>query len=178
MKVIVTAPHGNKFLNDVIAGHIIKHLVKLLDKTDIQYETFINEEPRSSGDQNRPPARDSPYREALRESLVEGADLLLDIHGFPNSTTSPFKGHDIVVLRSYKTQGTLPAYYYYLLKNVSDPTMKVGLLPATAENDVVKEALEHGIPAILIEHNESQASELLAKIHCKCLKIIQVENGL
>jgi len=175
MHVIITAPHGHPFLNDVVATPIVRNLEKLLHNTDITFEAFVNLEPRSSGDMNRPSTRGTPFRNLIEEAMKEGADFLLDIHGFPDSTTSPFKGYDIVVLQSYKRQGPLPDLYCKNLKKYAkDYKLKIDLQTASLENDVVKQAYEYGIPAVLVEHNELGPPETYAIIHAGVLININI----
>ena len=177
MYCIITAPHGHCFVNDVIAAHICESISKELEiDTDIVCEVLINTLPRSFGDMNRKETRDTPYRKAIDEALDERPhpSILLDIHGFPNSTGSPFKGYDMVILISRPDQKEIATKYFNMIRNITkDTDLKLGLMPATADNDVVNQALECGCPAVLIEHNESGSPELFAKIHSKALRVIE-----
>jgi len=175
MYVLITCPHGNRWLNDVIASYIGENIYKELEhEPNISCEVLVNTLPRSFGDMNRSETLGTPYRNSIEESLNEKPVILIDIHGFPDSTGSPFKGYDIVVLISYPEQKEMATRYFNILRNITkDSDLKLGLMPATAENSVVKQALEHRIPAVLIEHNESGSSELFAKIHAKAIKVIE-----
>ena len=100
--IILTAPHGHEFLNDVITPYVVDELDKMLTKNGHTVLALVNKIPRSFGDMNRQSTRDTPYRRTI-ETVVRSEnkpDFLLDIHGFPDDTDSPLGGHDIVVLRS------------------------------------------------------------------------------
>ena len=146
MKIVLTAPHAHGYLNDVIASYITEELRDLLSNYGFDVETFINALPRSSMDMNRPPARNTGYRTIVREALKKKPDFLLDIHGFPANTDGPLRGHDIVVLVSYPgEQEMMAGKYYDVLRRVVKTKLRVGYQPATAANDVVKEAMELGL---------------------------------
>jgi len=169
MKIFLTACHGNLFLNDVIAPHIVGELSRLLGKDGHDVSIFINTTPRSLGDMNRPSTRGTPWRRNLEYQIkLYQPDFLIDIHGYPDCTDSPLHGHDIVVLNSYpKLQKDLPEIYYNLL--LQDPTLKVGLQNASLENDIVKRSYELGTPAVLVEHNESGPVGRYALAHVRAI---------
>jgi hypothetical protein len=175
MYVLISVCHGHEFLNDVIASYIGENIHKELEfEKGIVCEVLINSLPRSLGDMNRKETRGTPFRNAVDEALDEKPIITLDVHGFPDSTDSPFKNYDIVVLISRPDQKEIAIKYFNILKNIiKDTDLKLGLLPATADNDIVNQAMEHEVPAVLIEHNESGSPELFAKIHAKAIKVIE-----
>jgi len=121
---------------------------------------------------NRPQTRGTNFRNKVERAMSEGADFLLDIHSYPDSTESPFQGLDIVILNSYpKLQGTIPSIYYTKTKRIAKQYgLKVDLQSATLENDIVKQAIEYEIPAVLVEHNELGPPETYALIHLDVLR--------
>jgi hypothetical protein len=173
MKIFLSAPHANPFLNDVIAGHIVGQLSTLLSTNGHEVSIFVNQSPRSYGDMNRPSTRDTPWRRNLEYQLkLHKPDFLLDIHGFPDCTDSPLHGFDIVVLNSYpRIQKEIPNIYYNLLK---DSTLNVGIQDATLENDVVKRSFELGVPAVLVEHNESGPVGGYALAHIRAINNLEL----
>jgi hypothetical protein len=173
MKIFLTAPHGNAFLNDVIAPHIVGELSRILGKDGHDVSIFVNQQPRSYGDMNRPSTRGTPWRKNLEYQIkLYRPDFLLDVHGFPDNTDSSLHGYDMVVLNSYpKIQGKLPETYHSLFK---DPMIKVGLQEASLENDIVKRSFELGTPAVLVEHNESGPVGRYALAHARAINSLSL----
>ena len=170
--IILTSPHGHPYLDDVIASHIVNELENLLKPVGHNVLSLVNKIPRKFGDMNRPSTRDTPYRRVIDAVLRSDnkPDFLLDVHGFPDNTDSPLGGNDIVVLRSHKLQKRLPADYHKLLNKYNTENFKIGIQSATAENDVVIQSIKSGVPAVLIEHNESGPVGSFARIHALVLE--------
>ena len=173
--IILTAPHGSQFLDDVIAPFIVDELEILLKNQGHEVIPLINRLPRSFQDMNRPASRNTSYRKVMDAVLTSQnkPDFLLDIHGFPDNTDSPLKNHDIVVLRSYpRMQKDLPATYRRLFEKFRVDKLKIGIQNASVENDVVKQALKNKVPAILVEHNELGPVGVFAQTHLLVLNDI------
>jgi hypothetical protein len=155
-KCILVAPHGHRFLSDVIAVPVLRAIIQHLEDWNIRHEWYINEAPRSEGDMNRPWTRGTEFRNVVDEAFSRGADLVVDVHSFPASTkTMPFRGMDMVVLDRYRVQEDLPEMYCSLLQMHDRINgLKIGMGGTHLENDIVKRAYEFGIPAVLVEHNE------------------------
>jgi hypothetical protein len=169
--IVLTVPHGSPYLDDVIAPFIVDQLEKLLKPNHVVL-SLVNKMPRSFGDMNRPTTRGTPYRRVIDAVLRSDnkPDFLLDIHGFPDNTDSSLGGNDMVVLRSHKLQKGLPANYHRLLNKYKvEKNFKIGIQNASAENDVVTQAVKSGVPAVLIEHNESGPVGSFAQTHALVL---------
>ena len=172
-KIVLTAPHGNEYLNDVIAKHIAETLRDKLLQDDWGVSNFINVLPRSSGDMNRPKTRDTIYRNMVRNAISCMPNMVLDIHGYPPDTDSPMRKHEMVVLRSYKEgQAEFAEKYYNCLCQVNKGQFDIGIQNAEAENDIVREALEFKVPAVLVEHVEDGPVGAFANIHFEALKLL------
>lgn len=172
-KILLTVPHGSPYINDVAAPPVAEKLSNLLTEANIWHETFINTDPRSTVDMNRPQSRGTEYRNKIDSALRHrDVGLLLDIHSFPSETGSPFKGFDMVVLGSYeKLQESFPQMYRELLCTLYPKNgVRVGVMKADVENDVVKRSYEFGVPAVLIEHDECGPLGKYAYLHFLALK--------
>lgn len=174
MYVCLSDCHGNPYLNDVITSYITETLRDLLLDSGYEVKTHINVGPRSTVDLNRPQGRSATYRKLLRETLKEHPDFLLDIHSYPTDSLSPMRDYDIVVLRSYREgQAEFAEGYYKILKQVAGKEFRIGCLDASQENDIVKEALEFRVPAVLVEHAEDGPVGAFAKLHFEVIKRLE-----
>ena len=158
MNILLTVPHGglDGFINDVAAIPVAKTLSSLLTEHGIAHDLLINSEPRSMVDMNRKESRGTQYRETIDSVLREGnVDFLLDIHSYPSTVSSMFRGYDMIPLESYKEQGNLPKMYAKMLMTLYPKSgLAITTMKADNENDVVKRAYEFGVPAVLVEHDE------------------------
>lgn len=110
---------------------------------------------RAMVDLNRLEARETVYRAELREFLSD-ASFLLDVHSFPE--TDPEWGEaDLAIL-------VPPGAPLELAQEIA-AHMEYSILVIVAgwENDIVVEALEHGVSGLLFEFNEGRDVEKVAR---------------
>jgi hypothetical protein len=85
---------------------------------------------------------------------LASAKLLLDIHSFPDSENWGLADRpDVVVLDNVPMSST----WTRLAKKIAATKLRVAHLPG-AQNDIVQEARETGVNAILIEFREGLSS--------------------
>ena len=127
---------------------------------------------RAQHDLNRRPSRGTPYRQRLR-TLLDGADgsgsLVLDVHSFPDYYME--EAGDINFFRRGETppaivliQGPSNIYHgHSLAQTMYDALARAGvpvkILRGITVNDIMQEASDKRIPALLIEFNERFNSE-------------------
>lgn len=168
MKTLLTVPHSkciNKegHLCDIMAEISSKKISKYLKKSKITHKIILADKNRSIIDYNRKTSRNSNWRQKIRNEFIN-CDLVLDIHSFPNSSSSFGRTNgkipEIVILDSYIYKNeyidkyTSNYFGNFLLEN----GVICKLLPG-GDNDITLEARENNIKAILIEFNENLSED-------------------
>lgn len=119
-----------------------KQLTRLLREEGYRVEIFEADDIRRNVDYNRQPARSSAYRERIRNQFPD-ASLLLDIHSYPKSTTH-WSPYSMVFLYNDKPY---PQFLWDLVQITRAPLFQ------GERNDIIQEATDNGLPAVLIEFN-------------------------
>jgi len=134
-------------------------------------------------DMNRPEARKSDFRRAVRKEILAKPKVLIDVHSFPDRYPI-YKGRDMVLVHTPGVTDEAFLKRYATLLNVA--ALSLGKKDFRAEvqhqhqpviHDIVKEARELGMPAdsiMLVEHNEGGPgdlgnAQLYGKLHAMAL---------
>jgi hypothetical protein len=138
-------------------------------------------------DMNRPQARATDFREAVRRSIRrERPHVLLDIHSYPD-VYPVYTGRDIVLIHTPgDTDRSFLSLYATLLK-LAAAKLEIPLVVEVQDqhqpvvHDIVKEARELGMPAdsvALIEHNESGNAAAYGAVHAAALRALLSQRGV
>ena len=163
-RVVISVPHAlcrddnDKVLHqcDVVAERIAKKLFDLLTDKGHRVALRIADINRTEVDFNRPEGRDTPWRKALADDFPK-ADFLLDCHSYPKSDKWPL---DLYLLKWVDNNGgDNRKHVYDLLSHLSQVDLDVATSHSAKENDIVAHALEHNLPAILVEFDETSVAD-------------------
>jgi len=138
-------------------------------------------------DMNRPQARGTDFRNAVRRSIVEGRpEILFDIHSYPDEYPN-YRGRDMVLIHTPgDTDRRFLTHYANLLKLVAIK-LQIPLVVEVQDqhqpivHDIVREARELGMPAdsvALIEHNESGNAAAYGAVHAAALRALLSQRGV
>jgi hypothetical protein len=187
--LIITSPHAKCDIIseerscDYAAALAGKTLCTALDKYKLTYVYLPGDEFRRDWDLNRKISRSTKYRTTLESIIKESAtstSLLLDVHSFPDEYLD--KAGKINFFSKGETPPSVvllqgPHNFYNgisLTDTLSSAITKAGLktkiIVNIAVNDIMNQANEYSVPAILIEFNEkyNKYPEKLAKL-CKLI---------
>lgn len=169
VKILITAPHAepsdvNGHTYDVIAGEMAKSLASLLKGKGYSPVLILGDVPRTELDLNRPEGEGTDYHNYINAEL-EGATLLIDVHSYPPDSKR-YTDYEMVVL-------DMPVEGYEVAKGVyaklRAKNLNVALLPGyTRDYDVMK-AIERGVNAVLIEHNEDTNIKVLSELEADAI---------
>jgi hypothetical protein len=179
MSVIVTVPHAvclNRLARDCdrVAEKAARHLVSVLKETGKNVELFVGDVYRARGDLNRRPTRSTTkFRRQVSEAINNaskiqssgGVLLLLDVHSFPDSETWGFdrdRSFELVVLDLMPGSDRWRESLVKRLRR--EYGVDVGYVVGSQENDIMLEARTAGLPAILLEFNESLNDDRISAI--------------
>lgn len=157
--LIITVPHDKcsehkKSRNcDLVAQKVADRIYERL-KNHIQTRIYHADRYRSEGDLNRIETFDTTWRQNITNQLKSG-DILLDIHSFPNTVNSFGTINEqipkIVLLDMDdhtdlcdQVKSTIPSTKY---------------MRGSSKNDIVKNALDNEVDAMLWEFNESTITD-------------------
>lgn len=204
--VLITSPHNlcpitKNRACDYAAGFAAQLLTEVMGLyTDYLNRVlyFPGNEFRSSYDLNRKNSRNTKFRKNIRTILQQlkqnnimrriiPRTILFDIHSFPNyymdeaGDINFFKKgevpHDIVLICSPIDIVNNKSLSYSLYNNFVLNNFKCKIMPIIPVNDILNEATEYGIPAILIEINEKYILDKQSTILI-CQIIAQVSVSL
>ena len=165
MQVVVTAPHA--FCRNVVerdcdrvASRAASYLAASLTKRGHMVSVVTAWTPRAKLDLNRRTARRSEFRRDLRELLAVN-QVLFDVHSFPADTkwagVKEDEAPELVLLDNG------PSPWCALGKKLQG--VHFAFLEGDAKlNDIVLEAREKGLAALLLEFNESLANQRIKQI--------------
>ena len=149
--VILTVPHsecieGDDHNCDIVALKNAKSLSKFLNKAEIQNKVFIGDINRFTSDLNREESRNTEFHREI-DNLIESIRgeynmILLDIH------SGDFGEYPLVIL---KLKSFSELELLNLIQNETNALVMLG----DEMNYISRKAQEQGIPALLLELNES-----------------------
>ncbi len=168
-EIVLTVPHAacqstpNRFDHpcDLTAVRAAQALARALPETKV----FTGDLPRTVCDLNRVECRtESLFRRILTAYLAGNHDrilALLDIHSYP-PWTRDWTNYEIILL--VESAGHSPWIYRVIRDGLRARGISVGVLQGVS-NDIQHEAwLKHGVPALLIEFNESLSQERIEAV--------------
>lgn len=106
---------------------------------------------RMETDLNRPESRDTEFRKRI-EADFKRADFLLDVHSYPQEHVS--WNSDLVLLKWNQKGQDNRELVADLLGRLAHADLDVATAHAEKPDDIVSQALEHNLPAILVEFSE------------------------
>lgn len=121
--------------------------------------------PRTTLDMNRYWSRGSPWRNRVAEALADrdgGVECLLDAHSFP-ADHAPFFGSDVVLM----TETEQVAWQTELARAIEGGRkrdFKCGQVVDPRTTDIIQDAHERGVPAVLIEFSEGLTDARLDEV--------------
>lgn len=166
-KIIITVPHSKCISNvrvcDLRAEKAANMFKEEIDKK-IDVDIYKNDIFRFKMDGNRSESRVSNFRNKIRESMKNSKQkynnvFLLDIHSFPNRIESFGTNPNvpkIVFISKEKYHRFLRSFIYDFYSEKEAENLGVIYAYTTDDNDILLEAEEYGIDAILIEFNEDE----------------------
>lgn len=171
ISALVTVPHGAK-RDDEIAPLVARPLHCWLNAIGLGTRLLVNKKPRSSLDMNRPEARSAPFRQKVREQVLEGTGFLLDVHSFARG--NPRYRSDVEMLLLYtpdvQDMGFYEEYAHALVEgaDVMGLALRVEIQQATSTDDLVIDAHEQGQPAdrlAICEHVHGGDPNAMSRAH-------------
>lgn len=173
INLIITVPHAKcdfmakKRGCDFAAALAGKSICNALNKCKLKYVYFQGNEFRCNYDLNRKPSRSTKYRTAL-ESVIKNSSsnnsLLLDIHSFPdyymdeagdiNFFAKNEVAPDIVFLQGPNNTFNEVSLTESLFASIKKAELKTKIIKGIIVNDIMNNANEYSIPAVLLEFNE------------------------
>jgi hypothetical protein len=200
--LIITSPHAKCDIIseerscDYAAALAGKTLCAALDKYKLTYVYLPGDEFRRDWDLNRKVSRSTKYRTTLESIIKESAthssmghSLLVDVHSFPNNYMDAAgkinffaKGEvapDVVFLQSGRDLYNGGSLTDSLSSVVLKAGLKTKIIRGITVNDIMNNANEHSISAILIEFNEkyNKYPEKMAKLCQLIAKCIHNMSG-
>lgn len=111
--------------------------------------------PRICMDMNRYDSKDTLFRKKLF-NMMETCDMLIDVHSYPAVETSFFdaREYDVVFL----VLKPIRCWIVRLFRYLTEKGVKVRIMIASEDNDIIKTAESQGKTNILIEFNETTPS--------------------
>jgi hypothetical protein len=155
-QVVLTVPHSlcerpcrSGRTCDCVSGKRALQLELLLREAGVSVVRLSADNYRRDVDLNRWPARNTEYRRTIRRYLqsAERPRLLLDIHSYPAETDrSGWAENSLVLL--WEGAQLYP-------QSILELSRRSGALLVRGErNDIIDEAHENAVPAVLLEFNE------------------------
>ncbi len=171
--VFLTVPHRTcpKTPNpecDLLAENAARALAGALHARKIQVELFLGDMPRTTVDLNRVASRTTPFRNRLRERLKiqQQRVILLDIHSFPEIETTNLDTY--IIYQSQRRFFILPGlsvnapqlYVSSLISYWKQRKIKTKAILGQF-NDIIEEAVNMNVPAMLLEFSNNLSQERL-----------------
>jgi predicted N-formylglutamate amidohydrolase len=159
-RLVITAPHAvcrdmtdvMAHYCDVVAGDVATWVAEAMKGWEVQPVLLIPKISRMEVDMNRPEARGTEFRNQVDMALGDCV-FLLDVHSFPK-LDMPWDVDCFLLKLSYG--GNNDPIVYDLSKHLMAAGLNVAVVQAEKPNDVVLSAIERGVPAVLVEFNESR----------------------
>jgi len=162
-KIIISVPHSFcrglddiiRHYCDVVAARAARGLTRRL--TDAGHEILLHmaDVNREALDLNRPESRPSKFRKALAKDFSK-ADFLLDCHSFQGALLH--WETDIVLLKWDDGQVNNRSLVWRFSDCLTRKDLNVATTNAEAHDDIVQDALQNGLPAILAEFSEASVA--------------------
>lgn len=166
-KIVLTVPHATNTRNqqctvrdtcDSFALSGASILQTELELNGFQTELIVGNINRLELDLNRIGSRFSAlFRQKIRDATKEKDVFVLDVHSFPPDYqwSSGMENNNVIVLFDFEKD----------INNIV-PIQRLGGIKVVpgAQNDIMDEMLEKGIPSFLIEFNESGTVSLVRQV--------------
>lgn len=158
-RILITAPHAvcrndedkqNHFC-DVVCERAARKLFDYLTSNGHKVMLRIGDINRIETDLNRPEARDTDFRKRVEKDFGR-ADFLLDVHSYPQEHVS--WNSDLVLLKWNQHGQDNRDLVADLLGRLAKADLDVATAHAEKPDDIVSQALEHDLPAVLVEFSE------------------------
>lgn len=151
----VCPPQARGHMCDIVAPSVAK-AIWAAGGDAVEAPYVPSNTPRTECDLNRTECRDHPFRNMLRERLLREprVGFVIDVHSFWR-TAPTFSPHELVVLDDVPSGGTFPTSY---VRDYAQMMAKRGVDIAVIrgiKNDIIDEMRTRGVPAFLLEFNES-----------------------
>lgn len=159
--IVLSAPHAfaskksQGHMHDSLAPIVAEGVRRRLREKGIEATAYLGNRARAEIDFNRKDSRESEWRQGLTD-LMKGSDLLVDIHSYSDED-SDFSEYEAVIYTNWVKPEILQHFSNALgdlhlmnfeCRDAEDPDG----IPHS--HDIVEEAAERGVDAILIEFNE------------------------
>ena len=174
---LVTSPHARcksstTRMCDTVAAMVArcfcatvgKYLEELGQRSETRCVYVEGDEYRHDHDLNRKPSRHTPFRRSLTLSMKIQPHVLVDIHSFPNywmpeaGDINFFKKHEqppeMVILTGPRDRIHNTSLSAVIEKQLSRRGVNIKTITGIKINDILNEANEYNIPAVLLEFNE------------------------
>jgi len=165
---ILTVPHGFRPTDDIIAYDVGKRVAKILREMGYRIAFHYNMRPREKIDMNRRVSKNTQFRRAIRKSIARGAKLLFDCHSFcPQTTQMDWSPNEILLVLMPDSSDIHSAKYFirkYASYGVMCKSVETGRV-----NDIIIEAFDNNIPAVLVEHNEAIDVDEITEIDARII---------
>lgn len=158
-RILLTVPHAvcrneedksNHFC-DVVAEGAARKLFDYLTDKGHKVMLRVGDVNRIENDLNRPESRDTDFRKRV-ETDFKRADFLLDVHSYPQEHVS--WNSDLVLLKWNQNGQDNRELVADLLGELAHADLDVATAHAEKPDDIVAQALENKLPAVLVEFSE------------------------
>lgn len=162
MSVLLTVPHA-VCLQEIKVRHcdrVAEKAARILYEMIPSSQLFIGNILRERMDLNRNVSLNTFFRRRIRWYLENTQPLLLlDIHSFP---PGEFEGADVAILDEQPASGYGQDLFGYLDENLAG--YSIGYFEGSKVNSIIRESNYYGVPALLIEFNESLTDDEMINI--------------
>jgi hypothetical protein len=168
-----------------VAEEAARSLAGTLEKDNPgdQVILYVGNVYRETGDLNRRATRSTSFRQSIRHHLRNGTSLLLDIHSFPSDSSWAQEAvavtdgsiHDELVILDNKPGET--AWVIELFRFLKGQGIRVLYRMGSLANDIVREARDHGVPAVLLEFHEALSSTRIEAIGRRIAWFVEARLG-
>jgi hypothetical protein len=147
METVITVPHAKCILLIRDCDRIAEKAAKYLHKA-INGNIFISNVWRKTLDLNRAKSYNSKWRKKVRKHLNPN-NVLIDVHSFPIEHSSELM-YGITLEENFLSRGIRSRGY--------------NVVKGDKTNDIIFEAYNKNVPAILLEFNESLTDDQLKRV--------------
>lgn len=158
-RILLTVPHAvcrneedkTSHFCDVVAEGAARKLFDHLTSKGHKVMLRVGDINRIENDLNRPESRDTDFRKRVEKDFSR-ADFLLDVHSYPQEHVS--WNSDLVLLKWNQNGQDNRELVADLLGELAHADLDVATAHAEKPDDIVSQALEHNLPALLVEFSE------------------------
>lgn len=164
-KIVISVPHAigedpdpkqKTHPRDAAAPGIAEIVASKLEAKGFDVVMFMGDTARDDMDYNRTPSRVSPWRKKLAEAMA-GADMVLDIHSYP-AWDREFDKYDSVIFTNFVRPEIRDHYLEIMGEPMNVLSYDCDMSPdgdgQEHTHDIIQEAKDLGVPAILLEFHD------------------------